>query len=461
MRLTPAPIRYEDLTGFQGTDLFQRQGFGEALGSLIMQSDEPLVLSLEAPWGEGKTTFVHQWRRHMEKTQGVHCIYFDAFRSDFHSDAFLTLATELYRYAAEVLPQEDPNVEGLKKGAIKLCKVLSKSAVRTALKMVPLGELADETATTFAEELQAQLSEASDTWLEETFSEHVKIDDLLERFQDTLANVVESAYHKISEAENTKEKPLVFIIDELDRCRPDFALQLLEKVKHVFSVPRVTFLLVNNPDQLEESVRATYGAGIDANRYLHKFFTISMLLPINKQDEYRSKSDLSKYTQFLTEQLGDSLPNRREHEVAIAAICSHKGVGLREIERIVGYVIAYAAMKPGDSAVVSPVAWARSFACCVKVLSPRLFRKMMIDDVSIDDINEFIGAEKLPDDGSFICSLYELAFWMYTEETEGLTDAQKAVLEHWNNHMRRELITMPSNKASFRMRVITPLGYLR
>ena len=80
-------------------------------------------------------------------------------------------------------------------------------------------------------------------------------------------------------------KPIVFIIDELDRCKPDFALELLEQVKHLFSVKGITFLLVTNREQLEESIKSKYGQGINPTNYLHKFINIWLTMP-RASDEY-------------------------------------------------------------------------------------------------------------------------------------------------------------------------------
>jgi predicted KAP-like P-loop ATPase len=61
--------------------------------------------------------------------------------------------------------------------------------------------------------------------------------------------------------EHGEGMPIVFIIDELDRCRPDFALDLIEQIKHLFSVPGITFLLILNRKQLEKTVELRYGGG--------------------------------------------------------------------------------------------------------------------------------------------------------------------------------------------------------
>ena len=81
-----------------------------------------------------------------------------------------------------------------------------------------------------------------------------------------------------SDQTDVVQPPLVFIIDELDRCKPSFALEILEKIKHFFSVPGVSFVLVCSMEQLVTAVRYSYG-NIDAHTYLEKFYHIRLLFP--------------------------------------------------------------------------------------------------------------------------------------------------------------------------------------
>ena len=71
---------------------------------------------------------------------------------------------------------------------------------------------------------------------------------------------------------------MVVVIDELDRCRPDYALSLLEIIKHFFNVGGVHFVLGVNLKELQNSVRARHGSGVDAAKYLQKFVSIEMPL---------------------------------------------------------------------------------------------------------------------------------------------------------------------------------------
>ncbi|MCL2620663.1 MAG: KAP family NTPase [Defluviitaleaceae bacterium] len=79
---------------------------------------------------------------------------------------------------------------------------------------------------------------------------------------------------------------LVIFIDELDRCKPAFAIQLLERIKHYFDDNRVIFVFSVNLVQLQHTIKAHYGAGFDATRYMDKFFDIRISLPEINYDRY-------------------------------------------------------------------------------------------------------------------------------------------------------------------------------
>ena len=96
-------------------------------------------------------------------------------------------------------------------------------------------------------------------------------------------------------------KPLVIMIDELDRCRPSYAIELLEVAKHLFAVDNVVFVLAVNRAELVHSVKALYGSGFDAEGYLRRFFDLDFQLP--EPDRKRFVSDLLKTTK-LTSILG-------------------------------------------------------------------------------------------------------------------------------------------------------------
>ncbi len=81
---------------------------------------------------------------------------------------------------------------------------------------------------------------------------------------------------------------LVVFIDELDRCKPSYAVQLLERVKHYLCDERITFVYSVNLGELQHTIKHHYGNTFDACRYLDRFFDMRISLPpVEKTGFYR------------------------------------------------------------------------------------------------------------------------------------------------------------------------------
>jgi hypothetical protein len=80
------------------------------------------------------------------------------------------------------------------------------------------------------------------------------------------------------------QKNLIIFIDELDRCRPTYAIELLERIKHLFDIKRIVFVLSTDMTQLAHSIRGVYGHEFDAKKYLQRFIDLdySLKKPDNK-----------------------------------------------------------------------------------------------------------------------------------------------------------------------------------
>ncbi|ELA9371626.1 hypothetical protein QUO16_002867 [Vibrio parahaemolyticus] len=80
--------------------------------------------------------------------------------------------------------------------------------------------------------------------------------------------------------------PIIVLIDELDRCRPDYAIKTLEVIKHFFDVEGCNFLIATDTKSLQESIKAVYGSNFDSERYLRRFFNQSVVLQRPSIREY-------------------------------------------------------------------------------------------------------------------------------------------------------------------------------
>jgi predicted KAP-like P-loop ATPase len=164
-------------------------------------------------------------------------------------------------------------------------KVGIKAATLGAIKDSDIDELKD-----IQNDLAKGLSNVVGDYVGERMASHAKDIETLNSFKNLLSEIP-------STLSPDGDKPLVIIIDELDRCKPTYAVELIEKVKHLFSVKNVVFVLVMHRKQLEEAVKCVYGGNIDAHTYLQKFINIETTLP--KKTGERHISDIAQYNRRL------------------------------------------------------------------------------------------------------------------------------------------------------------------
>mgnify|MGYP004475979745 FL=1 len=90
-----------------------------------------------------------------------------------------------------------------------------------------------------------------------------------------------------------KAERLIVFVDELDRCRPSYAVRLLERIEHYFINNRITFVFSVNLEQLQHTIKNFYGNDFDACRYLDRFFDLRLSLPPINTTKYYNYLNLS------------------------------------------------------------------------------------------------------------------------------------------------------------------------
>lgn len=173
-------------------------------------------------------------------------------------------------------------------------------------------------------------------------------------------------------------------MDELDRCRPSFALELLERIKHLFDVDNLVFVLLVNRDQIENYIKTVYGPS-DAQSYLLKFGTIFIDLP-NEQVErslvYVKGHD--HYCELLVNHYGLSqrVPNCRYLTTCLVIFARHFSLTLREMERVFGILtFFYGSLPSGGENVNSPEPIV-ALLSVLKVKQPPLYNSMRKGEIS-------------------------------------------------------------------------------
>lgn len=396
-------------------DQMDRAGVAKFLTSYLDHNDKIKVLNINASWGAGKSFFLNNWLLE-QKTERA-CVYFNAWENDFTGDAFVSLVS--------VIREQLNNIIGTPIKAEQLVKDFTSKAAKAVVAATPVlakGVLKKLTGIDYSLVGDAVdgdvLGDVAEKAVEKLISSNKESLDIVQDFKTVFHELLLLASGTV--AAGSERKPVYIFIDELDRCRPTFSIELLERLKHLFDADDCKFIIATDTPQLIEAIRAVYGSGFDSGRYLKRFFDAEFTL---------DSSDLEAWTKVNFGLLSDPKPSPLGHalnnpgntptylpvaEEAVAADVDtilagpHKldadqtvflalaktfGAQLRELERIVMKINALQLNLPIKE---FHLFWA-AYLVFLKEEAPELFRMAMQGDAqkAIKEINIRFPPKKL------------------------------------------------------------------
>jgi hypothetical protein len=403
MRLVTPPLTINESDAF-ANDALDRKAYGEALLNLVQRSNDELVISLDGQWGEGKTTFVKMWQGLLSEAS-IPNIYIDAFANDYLDDAFISIASAITSFVEKNIEKESSEKAAELKSKTKKIggqllswstKVAVKAATLGVIKESEIGELID-----IKNDLAKGASNLLGNIIEERLASHSSDIELIEEFRKLLSEIP-------SKLQDQSENPLVIIIDELDRCKPSFAVEILEKIKHLFSVKKVVFILVMHKEQLEEAVRCIYGEKIDAHTYLQKFINLETKLPKRTTDRY--SNDLKIYSRKLLQLHEMETWGDDENIVDCAnSLANHFNLSLRQLEKVFTNMALLYGVSGERNLRIVPI---MVFLSVIKVFSPKLFDGLLLGKLSYSKVIKNLNLSDLEEEKESVSNLIWLLSWV-------------------------------------------------
>ncbi|EPF7601697.1 KAP family P-loop NTPase fold protein [Vibrio vulnificus] len=252
--------------------------YGQFLSSYLRTQKTPLVLNLDGGWGTGKTTFLRQLYCDLHFEHEFPCIYIDAWESDYSNDPLLVIISELLEQL-ERASQRFHAAEVEKKILAVLGK-FGKKLWNTAA--IGLGGYLSNKVTNgafleIAKEYTFTDAEAAILGTNLTIN--------YKQQKSALTDARQALETLVEFCPDDKKKVFV-LIDELDRCRPSYAIEMLETIKHFFELNNYVFVVATDTAQLRHSVNAVYGNKFDGQEYLSRFFSRSAKLPQPNLDSF-------------------------------------------------------------------------------------------------------------------------------------------------------------------------------
>lgn len=269
----------------------------------------PIVLSVDGGWGSGKTIFLKQFEylancdeitlpdefkiKTFKENNTV--FYFDAWQNDIYKNPLEALLFNLINHFEKA---KNPIID------LASAKILGKTLLNIFMKLGTAGAIDSS-------DLMGTAFEKTDP-----FESITTTDEIKQKMNELLSEI-------------TKEKKLIIVIDELDRCKPTFAIELLEVIKHYFNHNNVHFLICSNKAELEHTVRNVYGQKFNGYEYLDRFIDLEYNLPA---------PNVSNYVKLFN----DEIP----FESLILDAINHFNLSLRQINKYLLYTeLSYSVYK--------------------------------------------------------------------------------------------------------------------
>ena len=300
IRVRPKEIRIPEGDPFKN-DLLKRSEPAEILTPLIDRIDGPCVMAIDGAWGTGKTTFVKMWSQYL-RNKGFPVVEFNAWETDHAGDPFVAIVAEL----TEGLRMfEDDSVAEKRRDMVEAAKSVALRAVPAAIRILTAGVLDVQPL------IEKEVGTILASYAEDRVKKYSEDQESINGFKNKLQAMATLLFC-------SKSHPLVVMVDELDRCRPSYAVELIEVAKHLFAADHTVFVLAVNRDQLTQSIKALYGNDFDSTGYLRRFVDFDYQLPSPDRSDF-------------IETILDSVEIQGDVRSLMQVLWSHASFSLRQI----------------------------------------------------------------------------------------------------------------------------------
>lgn len=350
------------------SDKFGRRVIAENFMKIFDADKDGIVLAIDSDWGTGKTTFIKMWESLINndvRYKNNYCsIYFNAWDNDYLEDPLLAILTEIKLREENEEDQVNLAPEIFKE-IFNPIYLVAKRGADIALKLHTEGAMGlDDLLKVKEDDTQEKILEKLNEIGNEVLNRCTNARIFRDEFKD-----------KLSKFNDEDNKKLIFFIDELDRCRPSFAIELLETIKHLFSVPGIIFVISLDKNQLSHSVATVYGQNMDTVGYLRRFFDMEYKLP---------KADKIKYMNVKNQNTFEGYLNTKYLEQFLDGFVIGYNFSLRDIDKLHYYmkilmplIEEYREHYCPDDCKVITISYLYAYLISLKIKRPDLYDKII------------------------------------------------------------------------------------
>ncbi|WP_165370685.1 KAP family P-loop NTPase fold protein [Siccibacter turicensis] len=387
---------------FENRDEFERRKIAENIIKLINSDINISPLIIDGDWGTGKTEFSSKLKSLIAASSDERVVYIDAFKED-HADApILSITAAIYSLLE---PAEGNQFKRKAMPAIKFCLKTSLKAGSAWILKQDGEKISDE----FKEAIKDISNKTIDRTIEGLLNEHVNLEKNLTSLKSALEEI-------------TKNKKIVLIVDELDRCKPSYAVSFLENIKHIFDSQNVIFILVANMEQLKASISHSYGSSVNAKRYLDKFskYTINLPNTVNSiSDENNNVSVIHWINSIEKSEILKGVKILKAPSVLDMILSSN--ISLREVETLIRHFEVYSTLSDNYLHKISApiIGFSIIVGVFIHCFCEREIFLRNLDSSSAIEIGKKLGINTLPDgitDDQYSVEFIKITYFMLIKE---------------------------------------------
>ena len=348
------PYRFDRLNREPSCDLLTR---------FVNRVEGPCTIAIDAAWGQGKTTFLRLWAANLKRDDFL-ILNVNAWETDYFNDPFLAIVGEMTKQL-----KASNRVDISEQGAFaKLRKCSTKIACimpRVLASHVGItGEDIEEITGTLKTEARIRMEQYEKRMVS------------VEEFRSELESVAKEVREKT-------EKPLVVLVDELDRCRPTYAVEFLEVVKHLLVVNHVVYAFAMNRSELAHAVSGCYGPKFDGKGYLRRFFDVDFKLPLPSRQSFIGSLFKKQLAPIISDRYGREMSMR-----LLQAFFGVETISLRQVHQVSHRLRLVLLISQPDAAKIANHVVELCVALILRAYDPDILDKFLHSELSDRDVVE-------------------------------------------------------------------------
>jgi len=262
-------------TNFEIQDYIGRKEFVDKIINTINFANDKKswTFAIDGAWGSGKSFVLNMIEKELKDNQVYLIVKYDAWKNDFYNEPLIAI---LYNIVDALVKTQA--LKQVKEEIEKTIRILSET-----LNFIPYAKKVKENIKT----IKDTIKNAKETNKLEIAKNFISYNDALKQVQEQLIKI-------------SKNKKIIIMVDELDRCEPDYSLNVLNRLHNLFDIPNCVVLLAVNKELLNSVIENKYGE--NNITYLDKFFDLTFTLTSEGNQDIRLKHAELFLLEFLNEE---------------------------------------------------------------------------------------------------------------------------------------------------------------